>query len=85
LCDPKLCPESPDDGGRCEHCALDKLDAAQNTESGQLLRRALDLKAAIKLGITVSLDEIAADECYAMNVIEQEQEKKQREDAGNGG
>jgi hypothetical protein len=68
LCDPGLCPDAPE-GGRCDHCPLDRLDAAQSSEPGQLLRRALDLRAALKLGVArrspLSLDEIAADEFQA--------------------
>ncbi len=79
LCDPGLCPDAPDDGGRCDHCPLDKLDAAQSSEAGLLLRRALDLRAALKLGVRVSLDEIRADEFRALVVLEEEQEKCDRE------
>ena len=82
LCDVKLCPDSPDDGGRCEKCPLDRLDAAQHSEAGQLLRRALDLRAAIMLGVTVGMDEIAADEFYAMLAIEDAQEQYEKELAG---
>ena len=82
LCDVKLCPDSPDDGSRCEKCPLDRLDAAQHSESGQLLRRALDLRAAIKMGIVLGLDEIAADEFYAMLAIEDAQEQYEKELAG---
>ena len=72
MCDPGLCPDAPE-GSRCEHCPLDRLDAAQASEPGQLLRRALDLRAALKLGVKLSLDEIAADEFRAMLIIEEEQ------------
>jgi hypothetical protein len=79
LCDPGLCPDAPDDGDRCDHCPLDKLDAAQSSEAGLLLRRALDLRAALKLGIRVSLAEIRADEFLAMVVLEEERDALQRE------
>jgi hypothetical protein len=79
LCDPRLCPDAPDDGGRCDHCPLDRLDAAQNSEAGQLLRRALDLRAALKLGVSLSLDEIAADEFQALLIIEEEQARWEEE------
>jgi hypothetical protein len=72
LCDPGLCPDAPE-GGRCDHCPLDRLDAAQSSEPGQLLRRALDLRAALKLGVKLALDEIATDEFRAMLIIEEEQ------------
>jgi hypothetical protein len=58
LCDAGLCPGAPEeDGQRCGHCPLDRLDAAQASEKGLLIRRALDLMAALKLGVRISLDE----------------------------
>jgi hypothetical protein len=79
LCDPRLCPDAPEEGGRCDHCPLDKLDAAQSSEVGLLLRRALDLRTALRLGIRVGLDDIRADEFQALVVLEEEQEKLDRE------
>jgi len=58
---------------------LDRLDAAQSSEMGLLLRRALDLRAALKLGVRINLDEISADEFRAMVILEEEQEKLDRE------
>jgi hypothetical protein len=46
------------------------LDAAQSSEAGLLLRRALDLRAALKMGIGITLDEIRADEFLAMTALE---------------
>ena len=58
---------------------VDRLDAAQSFEPGQLIRRAVDLRAAMKLGVTVCLDEVAGDEFYAMILIEEERERLERE------
>jgi hypothetical protein len=44
-----------------------------------LLRRALDLRTALRLGILVGLDDIRADEFQALVVLEEEQEKLDRE------
>jgi hypothetical protein len=44
-----------------------------------LLRRALDLRAALKMGVRIGLDEIRADEFQALVVLEEEQEKLDRE------
>jgi hypothetical protein len=55
------------------------LDGAQNSEAGQLLRRALDLRTALKLGVSLSLDEIAADEFQALLIIEEEQARWEEE------
>jgi hypothetical protein len=58
---------------------LDKLDAAQSSEPGLLLRRALDLRAALKMGVRIGLDEIRADEFRAMLTVEEERERYDRE------
>ena len=42
--------------------------------AGQLLRRALDLKYALKTDVTISMDEIPADEFWALRVINGKQE-----------
>jgi hypothetical protein len=74
-----MCPDAPDDGGRCDHCPLDKLDAAQSSETGLLLQRTLDLRAALKLGVRLGLDEIRADEFLAMLIVAEEQDLRDRE------
>jgi len=91
LCDPGLCPDAPEpsSGGtafasseeheRCDHCPLNRLDAAQLTDTGQLLRRALDLRSALSMGVRIGLDEIDADEFFAMQVVEQEHDAYDRE------
>jgi hypothetical protein len=79
LCDPGLCPDAPDDGGRCDHCPLERLDAAQSSQAGLLLRRAIDFRAALKLGVRIGLDEIRADEFRAMLTVEEERERFDRE------
>ena len=84
LCDPGLCPDAPEDGGRCDNCPLDRLDAAQSSEAGLLARRALDLRAALKLGIRVSLEEIRADEFYALVVLEEERDQREAEASRTG-
>ena len=85
LCDPGLCPDAPDDDGRCDHCPLDKLDVAQASEKGLLIRRALDLMAALKLGVRISLDDIKADEFQAMLTIAEERDLLDREKLPSGG
>ncbi len=46
---------------------------------GLLLQRALDLRAALRLGVRVSLDEIRADEFRALVVLEEEVDAHARE------
>jgi hypothetical protein len=80
LCDPRLCPDSPEEGGgRCDHCPLDKLDAASTSERGLVIRCALELMAALKLGVKISLEDIAADEFQAMLIIAEERDLVERE------
>jgi hypothetical protein len=85
LCDPGLCPDAPDDGGRCDTCPLDKLDGAQSSRKGLVIRRALDLLAAMKLGVRIELSEIPADEFYAMNIIVQERDLFEQEKTSPNG
>jgi len=85
LCDPGLCPDAPDDGGRCDHCPLDRLDAAQHSEAGTLIRRALDLRTSLKLGVHIGLEEIRADEFSAMLVLEEERDRLDREQLNSHG
>jgi hypothetical protein len=85
LCDPGLCTDAPDDGGRCDHCPLDRLDTAQSSEAGLLLRRALDLRAALKMGVRIGLDEIQADEFRALILLEDERDALDREQLNQHG
>jgi len=73
-----LCPDARE-GGRCDRCPLDRLDAAQTSEGGLLIRRALDLRAALNLGIHIGLDDIRADEFYTMLILEDERDQLERE------
>ena len=84
LCDPGLCPDAPD-GGRCDSCPLDKLDAAQTSEAGLLIRRSLDLRAALNLGIHLRLNDIRADEFYTMLILDDERSQLERERANTHG
>ncbi|MCC6366851.1 MAG: hypothetical protein IT165_25295 [Bryobacterales bacterium] len=85
LCDPRLCPDSPEDGGKCDHCPLDKLDAAQVSERGLVIRCALELMAMMKLGMHITPDDVGADEAQAMLIIAEERDLLDREKMpGNG-
>jgi hypothetical protein len=80
LCDPGLCPDAPEgEHERCDKCPLNNLDAAQMTDTGQLLRRALDLRAALAMGFQIGLGEVDADEYLAMQVIDEERDACERE------
>ena len=79
LCDPDLCPDAPDEGGRCDHCPQDRLDAAQASERGLVIRRGLDLMSAMNLGVRITMDEIRADELAVMLIIAEERDALERE------
>ena len=49
------------------------------SEKGLLIRRALDLMGALKLGVHIGLDEIRADEFCAMLIIAEERDLLERE------
>ena len=85
LCDVNLCPDSPEDGGRCEKRPLERLDASEQSEAGQLLRQELDLRTAFNIGVSLSLDVITANEFFSMLIIEEEQDRLGREQAPRNG
>jgi hypothetical protein len=84
LCDLRLCPDSPEGGGRRDHCPLDKLDAASTSERGLVIRCALELMGLLKLGVTITPDEIGADEAQAMLIIAEERDLLEREKLSHG-
>jgi len=51
---------------------------------GLLARRALDLRAALKLGVNLGLEQIPADEFYAMLILEEERDRLDRERLPSG-
>jgi hypothetical protein len=50
-----------------------------------LLRRALDLRAALKLGVRIGLDEIRADEYRALVALDDERDALDREQLNQHG
>jgi hypothetical protein len=60
---------------------LFKLESSIKSEPGRLLRRALDLMAMIDLGVKIGLDEIPVDEMYAMLIIRDERNRREKEEA----
>jgi hypothetical protein len=80
LCDPELCHDSPGHGERCESCPLTKLDHAMtHTSAGLLLQRSLRKLSALKMGIAVTLDDVYADEMYALALIKDERDQFDKE------
>ena len=83
LCDRDLCPDAPDEGGRCDHCPQDRLDKAQASERGLVIRWALDLMSALNLGVRITMDEIRGDELAVMLIIAEERDSREREKLPN--
>jgi hypothetical protein len=73
LCDPNLCEHAAGE------CPRERLQAAKSSGNGQLLRRALDLRALIKIGLNLTLDDIDGDEMLAMLIVEEEQRRHEDE------
>lgn len=59
---------------------LGKLEAAYYSDVGRLLSRAIDLRAALKMGITLRLEDIPAEEFEALRIIEDEQQQWEAEE-----
>jgi len=86
---PEACPEAPEPArgfegrivcaDRCRGCPLDALDAAMRSHAGQILRRALDLDAALRCGIGVPYGEWGAEEFRALKVLRSERDRWEKE------
>ncbi len=84
LCDVGLCDKAV---GRepCAECPIRRIWAAQQGATGELIYRANELRAIIALGVTIPIDDLDADELSAMQFIEieldrLEKEKRERKD-----
>lgn len=64
---------------RCPTCELVKLDAAMDSEPGRLLMRAADLRSRCEVGMTVTADDLTAEEWRAIQVLEDERVKRDKE------
>ena len=84
LCDPNLCNDRPEDAERCDKCPLTKLEAAEAGAAGSLVRRAMDLKAVLNLGVPVAPEDFGADELFAILIIDEEREKWDEEQREQG-
>ena len=60
------------------------MDEAKRSATGQLIQRALDLRALLNLHIRIGLEDIDGDELYAMLIIEDEQNKLDEEKSKGG-
>ncbi len=49
-----------------------------------LLRRAMELRAALNLGVHIGLGDILADEFYTMLILDEERDQLERERANHG-
>lgn len=60
---------------RCSECPITKLENALAEPKGELLGRALDLEFALRAGITVTYDDIPADEFLVLKMLEHERSR----------
>ncbi len=78
LCDVGLCEQAQGDEP-CAECPIRRIWAAEQGATGRLIHRANELRAIIALGVTISIDDLDADELLAIQYIEIEQERLNRE------
>ncbi len=78
LCDVGLCEQAI---GKepCAECAIRRIWAAQNGPIGQLIHHANELRAILALGVTISVDDLDADELLAIQLIEFERDRLEKE------
>jgi predicted RNA-binding Zn-ribbon protein involved in translation (DUF1610 family) len=65
---------------RCPRCLQKKFQEGLFSEAGQLLLRAFDFEAALHMKLHLTLDDVTAEEFWALNVLRLERDAKQRED-----
>lgn len=65
----------------CDGCHLTKLEEAMATERGMLFQRVISLDFALRKGIRVDIAEVPADEFLGLQILEQEQNRHEREQA----
>lgn len=63
---------------RCPECGIVKLEDAMQSQAGRLLNRASDLRFALDLGFTVTLDDVSVEVYRALQAYESESAKAQR-------
>jgi predicted ATP-dependent serine protease len=57
-------------GPECAHSRM--LEAAMESRRGGLIRRAIEVRSALRMGFTVGLDEVSAEEFAAMRILDEE-------------
>ncbi|MDZ4796587.1 MAG: hypothetical protein SGI92_00385 [Bryobacteraceae bacterium] len=80
--DPGVCPCCGSEHWkrlRCGGCRLTVLDTCDASPAGNLLQRTIDLKLALQAGVHITLDEIGADELRALQIVDEERNRYDRE------
>ncbi|MEN6532171.1 MAG: hypothetical protein ABFD89_00815 [Bryobacteraceae bacterium] len=85
MCNPSLCHDRHEGEKRCGSCPLDKLDAAQLSRNGLIIRRAIDYLDAAEFGVRFSPGEIPINVFHAMRIITEERQAFEREGMNNNG
>ena len=62
---------------RCDDCPLVKLDEAMASNAGRFLASCQMKRMALKLGFSMTLDEVTAEEFNVMSMIESEENRFQ--------
>lgn len=65
----------------CGQCHLTKLEESMASERGLLFQRIISLDFALRKGIRVDLSDVPADEFLGLQILEQEQNRHEREQA----
>jgi len=75
----EVCGSSDIQAQRCDGCPLTYLDDIMSGWAGRLVGRAMDLLSACKMGVGVRLSDLTTQEFNAMQIIEQERNKRMME------
>lgn len=77
-----MCLDVPDgETERCPGCWLTRIEDLDRGEYGQLVRDAIELEFALQAGVTVTLDEITADQICVLKLLAEERGKHDKEEA----
>ena len=68
---------------RCDDCPTLRLDEAMGTNAGRFLGSCQMKRMALKLGFSISLDEVTAEEFNVMTMIESEDNRYQSQQIKN--
>jgi hypothetical protein len=65
---------------RCRTCVQAKFYSGLATPVGELLLRVFDLESALAMRMAVTMDDVTAEEFWALKTLRHERDRKQEED-----